>query len=51
MLLYKAKKDLWESDISSILNYAGLPLRLRRDSEKRSQAAADLDEHLISLMR
>ena len=46
VLLCKAKKDLWESDCSTILCDAGLSLRIRRDSEKRTQAAADLEDLL-----
>ena len=46
VLLCKAKKELWESDCSTILCDAGLSFRIRRDSEKRTQAAADLDDLL-----
>ena len=46
VLLCKAKRELWESDCSTILSDTSLSLRFRQDSEKRSQAAADLDDLL-----
>ena len=44
--LCKAKKDLWESDYSTTICDAGLSLPIRCDSEKRTQAAADLEDLL-----
>ena len=44
----KAKKALWDSDCSSLLTAAGLSYQQRRESEKRSQAAADLDDILVA---
>ena len=45
-LMLKAKKALWDSACSEALLAAGLPFLTRRGSEKRSQAAADLDDIL-----
>ena len=44
----KAKKALWDSDCSSLLTAAGLSFQQRHGSEKRSQAAADLDNILVA---
>ena len=44
----KAKKALWDSDCSSLLTAAGLSYQQRRRSEKRSQAAADLDDIFVA---
>ena len=46
----KAKKALWDSDCSSLLTAAGLSYQQRRGSEKRSQAAADLDDIFVALI-
>ena len=48
VVMCKAKKALWDSDCSSLLTVAGLSYQQRRGSEKRSQAAADLDDILVA---
>ena len=48
-LMSKAKKDLWESPVSSgDLESVGLSYQTRRGSERRTQAAADLDDILCA---
>ena len=48
VVMSKAKKALWDSDCSSLLTAAGLSFQQCRGSEKRSQAAADLDDILVA---
>ena len=48
VVMSKVKKALWDSDCSSLLTAAGLSYQQRRRSEKRSQAAADLDNILVA---
>ena len=50
VLIVSAQKALWDcTDVSKSLNDAGIS-HVRRGSDKRSQAAAILDEPLISWM-
>ena len=48
VVMSKAKKALWDSDSFSLLTAAGLSYQQRHGSEKRSQAAADLDDILVA---
>ena len=48
VVISKAKKALWDSDCSSLLTATGLSYQQRRGSEKRSRAAADLDDILVA---
>ena len=48
VLMSSAKKALWDSECSAILSAAGLTFQQRRGSERRTQAAADLDDILIA---
>lgn len=47
-LMCKAKKGLWGSECATSLTEAGLSFHPRRGSEKRTQAAADLDDILTA---
>ena len=48
VVMSKANKALWDSDCSSLLTAAGLSYQECHGSQKRSQAAADLDDILVA---